>query len=109
MYRTVSPRLGRQCCPWPCAARRFERIANAGCIGLHHSCKRLEVADCALGLRLGKLDEIGYDEIGYVKCRNAFVGKRPKSTYAITAKGRRALGNCLATMQQLIDSMEALE
>ena len=39
--------------------------------------KRLEVADGALGLRLGKLDEIGYDEIGYVKCRNAFVGKRP--------------------------------
>ena len=65
MYRTVSPRLGRQCCPWPCAARRFERIANAGRIGLHHSRKRLEVADCALGLRLGKLDEIGYDEIGY--------------------------------------------
>ena len=63
--------------------------------------KRLEVADGALGLR--KLDEIGY-----VKCRKAFVGKRPKSTYAITAKGRRALGNCLATMQQLIDSMEAL-
>lgn len=63
--------------------------------------KRLEVADGALGLHLGKLDDIGY-----VSCRKKFVGKRPKSTYTITKKGRRALRNYLDTMQQVIDAMK---
>jgi DNA-binding PadR family transcriptional regulator len=63
--------------------------------------KRLEVADGALGLHLGKLDEIGY-----VKCRKAFVGKRPKSTYTITAKGKRALATYLDSMQELINVLE---
>ena len=62
--------------------------------------KRLEVADGALGLHLGKLDEIRY-----VRCRKAFVGKRPKSTYTITAKGKRALAAYLESMQQLINAM----
>jgi DNA-binding PadR family transcriptional regulator len=63
--------------------------------------KRLEVADGALGLHLGKLDEIRY-----VKCRKAFVGKRPKSTYTITAKGKRALATYLDSMQELINVLE---
>ncbi|HJT34333.1 MAG TPA: hypothetical protein VJ783_19990 [Pirellulales bacterium] len=32
-----------------------------------------------------------------------FVGRRPKSTYRITAAGRRALSHYLGTMQQIID------
>ena len=63
--------------------------------------KRLEVADGALGLHLGKLEAIGY-----IGCRKKFVGKRPKSTYTITKKGRRALQNYLDTMQQVIDAMK---
>ncbi|MCA9008653.1 MAG: transcriptional regulator [Planctomycetaceae bacterium] len=62
--------------------------------------KRLEVADGALGLHLGKLEEIGY-----LTCRKAFVGKRPKSTYMITVKGKRALANYLDEMQRLIDAI----
>ena len=58
--------------------------------------KRLEVADGALGLHLGKLEEIGY-----LTCRKALVGKRPKSTYMITAKGKRAVANYLDAMQRL--------
>lgn len=63
--------------------------------------KRLVVADGALGLHLGKLEEIGY-----LSCKKAFVGRRPKSTYTITAKGKRALSNYLEAMQQLINALE---
>ena len=66
--------------------------------------KRLGVADGALGLHLGKLDDIGY-----ISCRKRFVGKRPKSTYSITRKGRRALINYLDAMQQVIDSTKKAE
>lgn len=66
--------------------------------------KRLEVADGALGLHLSKLDEIGY-----VSCRKKFVGKRPKSTYTITKKGRQALSDYLDTMQKVIDAMKTAD
>lgn len=63
--------------------------------------KRLDVADGALGLHLAKLVEIGY-----ITCRKAFVGNRPRSTYRITANGKRALGKYLGAMQELINALE---
>jgi DNA-binding PadR family transcriptional regulator len=62
--------------------------------------KRLNVADGALGLHLGKLEEIGY-----VSCSKAFVGRRPRSTYRITPRGRKAFTAYLEAMQQLIDAV----
>lgn len=62
--------------------------------------KRLEVADGALGMHLQKLEEVGY-----VSCKKEFVGRRPKSTYRLTARGRRALFDYLDSMQKLIDSI----
>ena len=62
--------------------------------------KRLEVADGALGKHLQKLEEVGY-----VSCKKDFVGRRPKSTYKLTARGRRALFDYLDSMQKLIDSI----
>lgn len=62
--------------------------------------KRLSVADGALGLHLRKLEEVGY-----LDCRKAFVGRRPKSTYRITSAGRTALADYLRTMQQVIDAV----
>jgi predicted ArsR family transcriptional regulator len=62
--------------------------------------KRLEVADGALGLHLRNLEERGY-----LACKKAFVGRRPRSTYQITRAGREALRRYLATMQRLIDSL----
>ena len=41
--------------------------------------KRLDVGDGVLGLHLRKLEETGY-----LTCKKAFVGRRPKSTYRIT-------------------------
>lgn len=60
--------------------------------------KRFEVADGAMGVHLRKLDEAGY-----IATNRRFVGRRPKSTYRITAAGRRALSHYLGTMQQIID------
>jgi DNA-binding MarR family transcriptional regulator len=64
--------------------------------------KRLDVADGALGLHLAKLEGVGY-----VACSKAFVGRRPRSTYRITPRGRKALADYLDTMQRLIDAVNA--
>jgi DNA-binding MarR family transcriptional regulator len=60
--------------------------------------KRFDVADGAMGVHLRKLEEAGY-----IACQRRFVGRRPKSTYSITAAGRRALRRYLDTMQRVID------
>ena len=63
--------------------------------------KRLDVADGAIGIHLRKLEDVGY-----LSCKKSFVGRRPKSTYRITAAGRRALSNYLDAMQKVIDAVE---
>jgi predicted ArsR family transcriptional regulator len=63
--------------------------------------KRLELSDGAIAPHLRKLEEIGY-----LHCRKGFVGRRPKSTYRITADGRKALTNYLGAMQAVIDALK---
>jgi DNA-binding HxlR family transcriptional regulator len=62
--------------------------------------KRLEAADGSLGLQLLKLEESEY-----VRAKKTFVGRRPKTTYHLTRKGRSALTHYLDTLQRLIDAM----
>ena len=62
--------------------------------------KRLEVADGAMGLHLRKLEDTGY-----IRCKKAFVGRRPKSTYRISRKGKEALSSYLRAMQRLINAV----
>jgi DNA-binding PadR family transcriptional regulator len=62
--------------------------------------KRLGVSDGAIGAHLLKLEEIGY-----VTCIKAFVGRRPRTTYRISAGGRKALTQYLEQMQALIDAI----
>ena len=64
--------------------------------------KRLDVADGSIGIHLRKLEDIGY-----VVCKKSFVGRRPKSTYRITAKGRRALLSYLDAMRQIVEAVDA--
>jgi DNA-binding PadR family transcriptional regulator len=45
------------------------------------------------------------EDAGYVACRKAFIGRRPKSTYRITPDGRKALAGYLNAMQQVIDAV----
>lgn len=62
--------------------------------------KRLEVADGSLGLQLQKLEAAEY-----VRAEKAFVGRRPKTTYQLTAKGRSALARYVDTLERLLQSM----
>jgi len=62
--------------------------------------KRLQVTDGSLGIHLQKLEEIKY-----IKSKKAFVGRRPKTTYRLTATGRKALIKYLESMQKLLDAV----
>lgn len=62
--------------------------------------KRLKVTDGSLGIHLQKLEEVGY-----IKSKKAFVRRRPKTTYKLTATGRKALINYLESMQKLLDAV----
>jgi DNA-binding HxlR family transcriptional regulator len=64
--------------------------------------KRLAVSDGTLGQHLQKLEEGGY-----VACKKAFTGRRPKSTYRLTVAGRESLRRYLDTMQAIIDSAKS--
>jgi DNA-binding PadR family transcriptional regulator len=72
-----------------------------GALDFTHLKQRLNVADGALGTHLLKLEEAGY-----ITCKKAFAGRRPKSTYRITAAGQRALRTHLDTLRRIIDSIE---
>jgi DNA-binding PadR family transcriptional regulator len=63
--------------------------------------KRLETADGSLNLHLRRLEETGY-----ITSKKAFVGLRPKTTYRMTAAGRKALAGYLKSMRQLLDALE---
>ncbi|HEX7447745.1 MAG TPA: transcriptional regulator [Pirellulales bacterium] len=65
--------------------------------------RRFEVADGAMGLHLRKLEDAGY-----IAPHRRFVGRRPKTTYRITAAGRKALRQYLATMRRIIDLAEGV-
>jgi DNA-binding MarR family transcriptional regulator len=64
--------------------------------------KRLQVADGTLGLHLQKLEEVGY-----LSANTVLVGRRPKTTYRLTAGGRKALAAYLESMRKLLDTIEA--
>ena len=63
--------------------------------------KRLQVTDGSLGIHLQKLEEVRY-----IKSKKAFVRKRPKTTYKLTATGKKALIKYLESMQKLLDAVE---
>ena len=62
---------------------------------------RLQAADGSLSMHLRRLEEAGY-----VTAKKGFVARRPKTTYRLTAAGRRALAEYLATMRRLLDAVD---
>jgi DNA-binding MarR family transcriptional regulator len=64
--------------------------------------KQLQVSDGTLGMHLQKLEEIGY-----LKANTVLIGRRPKTTYRLSAAGRRAFAGYLDSMRQLLDAIEA--
>jgi DNA-binding PadR family transcriptional regulator len=63
--------------------------------------KRLDAADGSLALQMQKLEEARY-----VSAEKAFVGRRPRTTYTLTKKGKAALSQYLDTLRQLLAEME---
>ncbi len=64
--------------------------------------KRLDVSDGVLGMHLEKLAAAGY-----TTAARTLIGRRPRTTYRITAPGRRALADYLATMRRLLDALRS--
>ena len=64
--------------------------------------KQLQVSDGTLGMHLQKLEETGY-----LNANTVLIGRRPKTTYRLSAAGRKALANYLDSMRQLLDAIEA--
>jgi len=75
-----------------------------GALDFTHLKQRLQVADGALGTHLIKLEEAGY-----LACKKSFVGRRPKSTYRITAAGQRALRSHLDALRRVIEAVDELQ
>lgn len=46
------------------------------------------------------------EEAGYVEVRKFFEGKRPKTTYKLTEKGKKALKEYLETIERIIKSVK---
>jgi len=61
----------------------------------------LDATDGNLAKHLRRLEEARY-----VKMRKSFVGRRPRTTYSITSKGRAALDNHVRLLAGLLESPE---
>ena len=46
------------------------------------------------------------EEAGYVQCLKEFAGRTPRTTYRLTASGRRAFDRYLAHLEALITAMK---
>ncbi|MDD5678774.1 MAG: transcriptional regulator [Kiritimatiellae bacterium] len=64
--------------------------------------KRLRAADGSLAMHLQKLEDVNY-----IVGKRQLVGKRQKTTYRMTATGRKAFMDYLDKIQGLIDAIEA--
>ena len=61
--------------------------------------KLLDTSDGNLSVHARKLEDAGY-----VRCKKRFEGRTPRSDYAITAKGRKALERYLDHMEAIIEA-----
>ncbi len=57
----------------------------------------LETTDGSLSVHARKLEDAGY-----IDCRKSFAGRKPKTEYRLTARGRRAFEKYLNHMEALI-------
>lgn len=63
--------------------------------------KQLSVPDGTLGQNLEKLGETGY-----VSATTVLKGRRPQTTYRLTAKGRKAFMDYLECMRRVIEAAD---
>lgn len=63
----------------------------------------LQMSDGNLSVQARKLEGAGY-----ISCEKSFVGRTPRTSYALTADGRAALQRYVAHMEALINTMKPL-
>ncbi|MDO9475278.1 MAG: transcriptional regulator [Pseudohongiella sp.] len=61
----------------------------------------LQMSDGNLSVQARKLEEAGY-----ISCQKSFVGRTPRTEFALTAAGRTALQRYVAHMEALIKTMK---
>lgn len=59
----------------------------------------LNLSDGNLSSHLAKLEEVGY-----VKIRKTFEGKKPKTYISLTAKGRKAFENYIKALKKIVEA-----
>jgi DNA-binding MarR family transcriptional regulator len=64
--------------------------------------KCLGVADGTLGMHLEKLEALAY-----IAASTVLHGRRPRTTYRLTAAGRKAFRGYLDAMRRLLDALES--
>lgn len=57
----------------------------------------LDLSDGNLSVHAQKLEEAGY-----ISCKKSFAGRKPRSEFRLTAKGKAALNKYLSHMERLI-------
>ena len=61
----------------------------------------LETTDGNISVHARKLEEAGY-----ITCTKSFAGRMPRTEYALTANGRKALEKYLNHMESIIQAMK---
>jgi DNA-binding HxlR family transcriptional regulator len=75
-------------------------LAVNECLSFNELKTMLGATDGNLSVHARKLEDAGY-----VECRKGFSGRTPKTEYALTATGRRALERYLDHMEALIEAV----
>lgn len=63
----------------------------------------LQVSDGNLSTHARKLEDAGY-----IDCKKEFDGRLPRTQYALTAAGRKALKKYISHMESLIEAMKSI-
>jgi len=63
----------------------------------------LQTTDGNLSVQARKLEDAGY-----IRCDKRFEGRKPKSTYSLSAAGRQALEEYLQTLSELLPDLKQI-
>lgn len=72
-------------------------LLNGDSVDFTHMRDRLQLTDGNLAKHLRKLEEIDY-----VRMSKSFIGRRPRTSYVITDKGRKALQSHVKALEELV-------
>jgi DNA-binding MarR family transcriptional regulator len=75
-------------------------LAGAGSMSFHELRDVLALTDGNLAVHARRLEDAGYVEV-----RKGYAGRKPRTEFALTPAGRRALEGYLAAMEEIIGGL----